>query len=125
MLYGKSRLNAHNRGYDDRWKRERVKFLLRNPYCWGCAAIGVKRKADTVDHIVPHRGDEHRFWMVLNWQPSCNWHHNSIKPELERMFTAGKIPSAELHLQSATAIQLTRERYKPAVGVDGFAIPGS
>lgn len=117
--------NAHDRGYDRRWKRARGHFLRQHFYCWGCGAIGVKRKADTVDHIIPHRGDLRLFWDRNNWQPACAWHHNSIKPELERRFAARKITAADLHLQSSTAVRLTRERYRPDVGIDGFAIPGS
>jgi len=119
------RLNAHDRGYDRRWKRVAREYLWRRPWCIGCLAIGVKRKAQLVDHIVPHRGDQTLFWQSANWQSACAWHHNSIKPELERQFASGRITHRELHLESATAVQLTRERHRPAVGPDGFAIAGS
>ena len=119
------RQNADIRGYDHRWRRATTEFLRRFPWCWGCHAIGVRRKAELVDHIVPHRGDQIRFWNSNNWQASCGWHHNSVKAELERRFEARKIPASELHLQSATAVKLTRERHRPAIGVDGFPIAGT
>jgi 5-methylcytosine-specific restriction protein A len=85
----------------------------------------VRRQATVVDHVVPHRGSQRLFWDPRNWQPSCDWHHNSIKPELERQFEKGLIKAHDLRLDSLPAAQLSRERHKPAVGVDGFAIPGS
>jgi 5-methylcytosine-specific restriction enzyme A len=119
------RRNATERGYGRRWKTAAALFLRRHAWCDGCAVIGVRRQAELVDHIVPHRGDQRLFWNTNNWQASCAWHHNSIKAELERLYAAGKITSSELHLHSATAIRLTRERHRPAIGADGFAIPGS
>jgi 5-methylcytosine-specific restriction enzyme A len=121
----RNRLNAHDRGYDRRWKRVSREFLWRRPWCVGCLAIGVKRRATLVDHIVPHHGDKSRFWDSTNWQPLCAWHHNSIKPELERMFADRRIRVTDLHLQSLPAVELTRARHRPAVGPDGFAIPGT
>jgi 5-methylcytosine-specific restriction enzyme A len=108
------------RGYDKNWRRASENFRRGYPYCLGCMAIGQRTLAHLVDHIVPHRGNRVLFWDTSNWQSSCNWHHNSIKPILEAMFRAGKIPASELKLQSKTAIQLTRSKFKPAVGLDGF-----
>jgi hypothetical protein len=78
-----------------------------------------------IDHIVPHHGDRSLFWNSTNWQPLCTWHHNSVKPELERMFADHRIKTSDLHLQSSIAADLTRARHRPAIGADGFAIPGS
>jgi hypothetical protein len=101
-------------------------FLWRRPWCVGCLAIGVKRKATLVDHIVPHRGDQSLFWNSTNWQPLCHWHHNSIKPELERMFADHHLRASDLYLlHSVPAAELTRARHQPVIGPDGFAIPGS
>lgn len=119
------RANSYERGYNVEWRRARDLFLKKNPWCFGCEAIGVRRKADIVDHIVPHRGDELRFWNVNNWQSCCSWHHNSIKPELERLFKARQITYSELHLQSATAVKLTRQKHRPTIGIDGFAVPNT
>lgn len=34
-------------------------------------------KAEVVDHIVPHRGDEKLFWDESNWQALCKRCHDS------------------------------------------------
>lgn len=119
------RQNAHDRGYDRRWKKTRAQFLRHHLWCWGCLAIGIRKRAEVVDHIIPHHGDMRLFWAQHNWQPVCQWHHNSIKPELERRFNARKITAADLNLQSSCAAQLTRDRHRPDVGADGFAIGSS
>lgn len=49
-----------------RWARERLRFLKRSPLCANCGAA-----ANSVDHIVPHKGDEKLFWDQGNWQPLC------------------------------------------------------
>jgi 5-methylcytosine-specific restriction enzyme A len=117
----RNRPNAHDRGYTYRWTRVSREFLWRRRWCIGCLAIGVRSKATLVDHIIPHKGDRALFWSSANWQPCCEWHHNSIKPELERQFAERRIGHGELHLQSASAIALTRARYRAPVGLDGFA----
>lgn len=120
------RPGAYERGYDKKWIRAADSFRWRNPYCVGCAAVyGVKRPATVVDHIVPHKGDQRLFWDPSNWQSSCNWHHSSIKRELERRYFLRQISASDLRLTSEIAQQLTRERYKPTIGLDGFAIAGS
>jgi 5-methylcytosine-specific restriction enzyme A len=119
------RPGAWDRGYDRKWERAAAQFRWRNPLCLGCLAIGVKRKAVVVDHVIPHRGDQRLFWQPHNWQSACAWHHNSIKPELERRYERKQIGAADLMLSSEVAVRLTRERYRPAVGLDGFAIAGS
>ena len=60
-----------------------------------------------------------------NWQSSCAWHHGAIKPALERDWRSGKIPDAALRLDSAPAQRLTRMKYRPAIGADGYPIEGT
>lgn len=62
--------SAHKRGYNYRWKKAREDFLKRNPLCTcdECTALGRVLPADTVDHRVPHRGDERLMWDESNWQ---------------------------------------------------------
>ncbi|WP_026987658.1 HNH endonuclease signature motif containing protein [Fodinicurvata fenggangensis] len=68
------RPSSSARGYGDpEWKAASKEFLARpeNKLC----ACGCQRRANVVDHIVPHRGDERLFWDRSNWQPmafSCN-----------------------------------------------------
>ena len=118
------RLNAHARGYTRHWERERGAFLDEHPYCIGCAAVGRTVRATVADHVVPHRGDQSKFWDVVV-QPLCAWHHNAIKPILERAWEAGQLPDAALRMNSKEAIKLTKAKHKPAIGVDGFAIEGT
>lgn len=62
----KHRPSARQRGYDGKWQRESKVFLAKpeNRHC----ACGCGRRADMVDHIVPHRGDHRLFWNRANWQ---------------------------------------------------------
>lgn len=117
------RPTAHARGYTTEWMRERSSFLAEHPYCLGCAAVGRLTAATVVDHVIPHQGDRSKFWDAL--QPACAWHHNSIKPILERQWRAGKLADAALRLDSLAAVALTKARHRPAVGLDGFAIEGT
>lgn len=67
------RPSARDRGYDARWERE-AKAFLALPARRLCAC-GCGREADMVDHIIPHKGDQRRFWDRSNWQPMnrrCN-----------------------------------------------------
>lgn len=47
------------------WLKARREFLDLHPWC-KCGT-----KANTVDHITPHRGDMTVFWNRSNWQPMC------------------------------------------------------
>ena len=119
------RPNATDRGYDAAWRRFSRPFLAARPSCLGCQAIGVTRQATVVDHIVPHRGDPKLLWDPRNWQPLCEWHHNSIKAELERRFHLKQITAAELAIASTTAVELTRAKHQTAIGADGYPIAGT
>lgn len=54
-----------------RWKREKKVFLESHYWCVWCGA-----KADTVDHIKAHKGNETLFWDVTNWQAMCHSCHS-------------------------------------------------
>lgn len=77
LIPEKPRTTAHDRGYDSRWKKARVGFLAKHPFC-ECPDHKGKLdapKADTVDHVIPHKGDPALFWDRSNWRPStraCN-----------------------------------------------------
>lgn len=79
----RARPNAHQRGYDSKWRRESKAFLAlpQNRFC----ACGCGRIADCVDHKVPHRGDMKLFWDRSNWQPLASSPcHASRKQSRER-----------------------------------------
>ena len=66
----RQRGSAHARGYNARWERERKAFLEAHPLCM-CEEHQARDDApagDTVDHIIPHRGDPVLFWDQRNWQ---------------------------------------------------------
>lgn len=75
-LYANERASARDRGYDNRWRRARSKYLKEHPLCVKCMAEGKLTKATVVDHIVPHRGNEDLFWDESNWQALCKSCHD-------------------------------------------------
>ena len=119
------RRDAAGRGYDNKWLHATRWFKQCYPYCLGCQAIGLDRATDVVDHVIPHQGDQTLFWSEGNWQPACRWHHNAIKPILERQWKAKLIPDTALMLNSAAAIKLTKQKHRPAIGADGYPIAGT
>lgn len=76
VIYKDERGTPAERGYDRKWRKARVFFLEAHPFCTKCKAEGKLIKADVVDHIVPHRGDEALFWDESNWQPLCKKCHD-------------------------------------------------
>jgi 5-methylcytosine-specific restriction endonuclease McrA len=76
-----NRLSASARGYNAAWRKARLEWLTMFP---ACAHPGCNAQATTVDHIIPHRGDQAKFWDKLNWQSLCTHHHNSHKQRTER-----------------------------------------
>jgi 5-methylcytosine-specific restriction protein A len=121
--YERDRGSARSRGYNTRWDKAAATFKQRNPHCLGCTAVGLTVKVDVVDHVEPHKGDQAKFWNTKMWQPACRHHHDVIKPQLERMFLEGQIPIAELWLNSATAVALSKRRPAPrAIGADGWPV---
>jgi len=64
--------SAAARGYNYRWRAERLLFLEANPKCVGCQG-----EANVVDHKVAHKGDQKIFWNKKNWQSMCTSCHNS------------------------------------------------
>ena len=80
------RPSARARGYSKEWERESRAFLAlpENRYC----ACGCGRRADMVDHRIPHRGDKRLFWDRSNWQPMASSPcHSSRKQRQDRRNT--------------------------------------
>lgn len=81
--YDARRPTARERGYTSKWETESKAFLAKpeNRFC----ACGCGRKANMVDHIVPHRNDKSLFWRRSNWQPMASSPcHSSMKQKQER-----------------------------------------
>lgn len=71
------RATSSQRGYTSVWRKHRKGFLNANPWCVHCLSeFGLNVKADVVDHIKPHKGDDQFFWDQSNWQSLCYKHHN-------------------------------------------------
>lgn len=80
--YDATRPSAAARGYDGKWRKERVVYLAANPNCRRCG-----EPATVVDHIIPHRGDFAKgglFWRRSNWQPLCKPCHDRAKQAAEK-----------------------------------------
>lgn len=75
---------TNERGYTYAWQKARERFLSENPLCKYCEKQGQVTAAYIVDHIVPHEGDETRFWDESNWQPLCKPCHDTVKAQEER-----------------------------------------
>ena len=78
------RKSAFERGYGNRWQKARATYLAKNPLCRMCADRGMIIKADVVDHITPHKGDQSLFWDKANWQSLCKPCHDSAKQRIEK-----------------------------------------
>ena len=71
------RPSASRRGYGSRWRRARAAYLARHALCVRCQATGRIEPSTTVDHIVPHRGDQTLFWDEANWAALCKRCHDT------------------------------------------------
>ncbi|RKN86754.1 HNH endonuclease [Paenibacillus ginsengarvi] len=74
--YDQYRESAAKRGYDSKWRKARVGWLLKHPLCVECEKQGNVREATIVDHIRPHKGDKALFWDKTNWQSLCATCHS-------------------------------------------------
>jgi len=75
-LTSNERASAYHRGYNNRCKKSRLKFLKANPLCVRCKQAGKLVKATVVDHKDPHRSDENLFWDENNWKSLCKLCHD-------------------------------------------------
>lgn len=66
--------SASERGYDARWRRLRLAFLLQHPLCEECQRQGRLVAATDVDHIIPRRqgGSDEAY----NLQALCHECHS-------------------------------------------------
>lgn len=77
--FDEKRPSARERGYTSEWEKERAAYLRAHPTCRRCGD-----PATTVDHVIPHKGNQRLFWDRTNWQPLCTPCHNSAKQREER-----------------------------------------
>jgi 5-methylcytosine-specific restriction endonuclease McrA len=88
-------MTAPNRNqlYGRRWRKAREAFLREHPMCGLCIRLGRVTIANTVDHVVAHKGDHEKFWDQANWMSLCGPCHNSVKQSLEK---SGHLKGADL-----------------------------
>lgn len=77
--YDQTRPSARQRGYGTEWQKLRLEFLRQYPACKFCGA-----KAEHVDHIQRHHGNERLLLDWFNLQSLCAHCHNSVKQRQER-----------------------------------------
>lgn len=96
---------ARERGYTREWDKFAAGWLDRNPLCLYCANQGRTSAAELVDHIVPHRQIEGRFWPDDGdfngfFASCCRECHDGPKARAERTADRlGKDVREILHLQ--------------------------
>ena len=74
-----------------RWQGVRLTQLAAEPLCAFCKATGKIVEAEIVDHVLPHRGDEVKFF-AGPFQSLCKRCHDGAKQRIERaMFTASGV----------------------------------
>lgn len=75
--YDKRRDPAIKKLYNSvRWKRARLKQLEKYPLCDDCLSLGLVVAATVVDHIVPHQGDEVKFFDSGGFSSKCKPCHD-------------------------------------------------
>lgn len=74
----KARPTPAARGYDAAWQKLRKEHLDKQKYCQceQCKRSLSPSKADMVDHIVPHRGDDRLRLDPNNLQSMLSSHHS-------------------------------------------------
>lgn len=66
------------------WISLRKVQLAKEPLCRYCKQLGVLRAANTVDHVIPHKGNRELFYDSSNLQSLCKVCHDSTKAKQER-----------------------------------------
>jgi 5-methylcytosine-specific restriction enzyme A len=70
--------------YDHNWEKYRLKFLAVNPECYACG-----KRAEVVDHLIPHQGCEKLFQKTDNHLPLCTPCHNLATNLFDKKYRAG------------------------------------
>ena len=84
--------SAAARGYSSAWKRARLGYLRKHPFCERCLGFNREVRATELDHIRPHGGDRGVFWDRDNWHGLCKPCH--ARKTLAETRAAGKLSGA-------------------------------
>jgi hypothetical protein len=76
-----ARGNSTERGYDHRWAKFRLAFLMANPLCEYCAADGRVEPATVCDHDEPARDLPNHY--ATTFTALCGRHHRGEKARVE------------------------------------------
>lgn len=119
-VYEKQRPNANERGYSDKWRSYRNRYLISNPWCDGKLRYidehgtertldlhpGVVRQATELDHVKPPRSalnglplnvfpkpkEYHRlFWNPDNHQGACKSCHSYKTAKYDSSFARSSV----------------------------------
>lgn len=74
------------------WERARVQVLMEEPLCRACLALGIPRKATSVDHIEPLVLRPDLACTMSNLQPLCDPCHAAKSAAERRSSTANGGP---------------------------------
>ena len=77
---------------DGKWQKARDSYLKAHPLCVMHMERGEYAAATVVDHIIPHKGDQHLFWSQGNWQSLCKPCHDIHKQRQERAAMSSQPP---------------------------------
>jgi len=94
----------------------------RFPFCICCWNIGVRSPTKVIDHIMPLVDAPDRLLDPTNLQPLCQFCHDVVKREVERLWRIGKVKASDLDMRSDVAYALRRKLHRPWTGVDGLPI---
>lgn len=73
-----------------RWRSFAARFLREHPLCANCRRRGRVTPATVVHHLVPHRGDLHRFWSGP-FEAACKACHDGPLREVEDRGYSGEV----------------------------------
>jgi 5-methylcytosine-specific restriction protein A len=74
--YNKQRPEWHNLYKSYRWRNARLRYLMEHPLCVECERIGRLISGNTINHIIPHKGNYDLFWNESNWETLCKRCHD-------------------------------------------------
>lgn len=76
--YNRDNSSKYKYMYKGKWEKARKEFLVANMYCVECKKQGKLTLADTVHHVIEHKGDWKLFWDRSNWVAICSSCHSRI-----------------------------------------------
>lgn len=74
--YDANRPEWHGMYKSKRWLDARIRYLQRHPLCVECEKQGRLTLGNTINHIIPHKGNYDLFWDEGNWETLCERCHN-------------------------------------------------